>query len=92
MFTLFQVMTLESWSSGIARPIMRELPHAYFFFVPFILLTTFTMLNLFIAVIVNSMQAETESAAEERAEKGHEERSELLKELRDIREQLARLS
>lgn len=56
MYTLFQVMTLESWSMGIARPVMELHPYAWVFFIPFILLATFTVLNLFIAVIVNTMQ------------------------------------
>ncbi len=55
LYTLFQVMTLESWSMGIARPVMQTYPYAWLFFVPFILIVTFTMLNLFIAVIVNAM-------------------------------------
>ncbi|MGQ7845476.1 ion transporter [Granulosicoccus sp. 3-233] len=57
-YTLFQVMTLESWSMGIARPVIEAYPFAWVFFVIFILVTTFTMLNLFIAVIVNATQAE----------------------------------
>jgi voltage-gated sodium channel len=57
LYTLFQIMTLESWSMGIVRPVMETYPHAWLFFVPFILMATFTMLNLFIAVIVNTMQA-----------------------------------
>jgi voltage-gated sodium channel len=56
MYTLFQIMTLESWSMGIVRPVMETHGHAWAFFVPFILVATFTMLNLFIAVIVNTMQ------------------------------------
>lgn len=60
-YTLFQVMTLESWSMGIARPVMETFPHAWAFFVPFILIATFTMLNLFIAVIVNAIQTEHEA-------------------------------
>ena len=56
LYTLFQVMTLESWSMGIARPVMEAFPYAWAFFVPFILIATFTMLNLFIAVIVNAVQ------------------------------------
>ncbi|NZA26941.1 ion transporter [Luteimonas sp. SJ-92] len=55
-YSLFQIMTLESWSMGIVRPVMEVQPWAWAFFVPFILLATFTMLNLFIAVIVNTMQ------------------------------------
>ena len=57
LYTLFQVMTLESWSMGIARPVMAQFPYAWAFFVPFILIATFTMLNLFIAVIVNAVQS-----------------------------------
>jgi voltage-gated sodium channel len=56
LYTLFQIMTLESWSMGIARPVMSEFPYAWIFFVAFILVATFTMLNLFIAIIVNAMQ------------------------------------
>jgi voltage-gated sodium channel len=65
IYTLFQVMTLESWSMGISRPVMETYPYAWAFFVPFILVATFTMLNLFIAVIVSAMQTFTESDAEE---------------------------
>ncbi|MBU2414314.1 MAG: ion transporter [Gammaproteobacteria bacterium] len=56
LYTLFQIMTLESWSMGIARPVMEAFPYAWAFFIPFILIATFTMLNLFIAVIVNAVQ------------------------------------
>ena len=56
-YTLFQIMTLESWSMGIARPVMENFPYAWIFFVLFILVATFTMLNLFIAIIVSAMQS-----------------------------------
>ena len=56
LYTLFQVMTLESWSMGIVRPLMEVFPYAWTFFIPFILVATFTMLNLFIGVIVSAMQ------------------------------------
>ena len=49
-------MTLESWSMGIVRPVMKEYPLAWIFFVPFILVTTFAILNLFIGIIVDAMQ------------------------------------
>jgi len=61
LYTLFQIMTLESWSMGIARPVMEHFPYAWAFFIPFILVATFTMLNLFIAIIVNAMQQYSES-------------------------------
>ena len=60
MYTLFQIMTLESWSMGIVRPLMETHPYAWAFFIPFILIATFTMLNLFIAIIVNAMQTQAE--------------------------------
>ena len=63
MYTLFQVMTLESWSMGIVRPLMQTHPFAWAFFVPFILIATFTILNLFIAIIVNAMQTQAEFEA-----------------------------
>ena len=60
MYTLFQVMTLEGWSMDIARPIMEKFPYAWLFFVSFIMIATFTMLNLFIAIIVSAMQSQAE--------------------------------
>ena len=59
MYSLFQIMTLESWSMGIVRPVMEAYPYAWAFFVPFILVTTFAVLNLFIGIIVDAMQHQT---------------------------------
>ena len=56
LYTLFQGMTLESWSMGIVRPVMEAHPFAWAFFVPFIIIATFTILNLFIGIIVSTMQ------------------------------------
>jgi len=58
MYSLFQIMTLESWSMGIVRPVMEVYPFAWIFFVPFILVTSFAILNLFIGIIVDSMQVQ----------------------------------
>lgn len=55
-YTLFQIMTLESWSMGIVRPVMEVYPYAWVFFVPFILVTTFAVVNLVVGLMVNSMQ------------------------------------
>lgn len=54
-YTLFQIMTLESWSMGIVRPIMETYPYAWTFFVPFIFIVTFIMINLIIAIVVDAM-------------------------------------
>lgn len=87
-YSLFQIMTLESWSMGIVRPVMEEFPGAWMFFVPFILVTTFTTLNLLIAVLVNAMGEETEAAAEERANESHEDSQTILRELKELRAEL----
>lgn len=55
-YSLFQIMTLESWSMGIVRPVMDVYPYAWAFFVPFIMVTTFAVVNLLVGLIVNSMQ------------------------------------
>ena len=67
-YSLFQIMTLESWSMGIVRPVMEVYPYAWAFFVPFILIVTFAVLNLFIAIIVNSMQEVAASDTEAQAQ------------------------
>ncbi|MEM7432887.1 MAG: ion transporter [Pseudomonadota bacterium] len=94
MFSLFQVMTLESWSMGIVRPVMDVYPHAWAFFVPFIIITSFTVLNLFIAVIVNSMQilnAETSDEIQEQADVAHDEREELARQIDRLANEVRRL-
>lgn len=61
MYSLFQIMTLESWSMGIVRPVMEVYPAAWVFFVPFIIVTTFTMLNLIVAFLVNAAQSQQQA-------------------------------
>ncbi len=92
MYTLFQIMTLESWSMGIVRPVMETHSYAWLFFIPFILLATFTILNLFIAIIVNTMQtlhdathAREQAAIEDAV---HSEGSNLGEQLQILHEEL----
>ncbi|MFM1814394.1 MAG: hypothetical protein RLZ98_1089 [Pseudomonadota bacterium] len=73
-YTLFQVMTLESWSMGIVRPTMELFPYAWLFFVPFIIVTSFAVLNLFIGIIVDAMQS-AHGDPEEKEDKVIEEKS-----------------
>ena len=95
LYTLFQVMTLESWSMGIARPVMDQHPLAWMFFITFILIATFTMLNLFIAIIVNAMQNFSESEHRDDLAALDQTRvhieNELHQEVRALREELALL-
>ncbi|MBK19764.1 MAG: hypothetical protein CMM52_13100 [Rhodospirillaceae bacterium] len=99
MYSLFQIMTLESWSMGIVRPVMEEYPEAWAFFVPFIIISSFTVLNLFIAIIVDSMQtlhADEEERTVERIETIVDEDTQLVSdeiarlraEIRDLRSEL----
>jgi voltage-gated sodium channel len=67
-YSLFQIMTLESWSMGIVRPVMVEYPYAWAFFVPFIMMTTFAVVNLLVGLIVNSMQDAHNAAENERTD------------------------
>ena len=69
LYSLFQIMTLESWSMGIVRPVMIEYPMAWAFFVPFIVITAFSVLNLFIGLLVNTMQSAVEADTEAEFEK-----------------------
>jgi len=55
LFTLFQIMTLEAWASDIARPILEVHKMASIYFVSFILVASYITLNIFIAIVVNTM-------------------------------------
>jgi voltage-gated sodium channel len=90
-YTLFQVMTLESWSMGIVRPVMEVYPWAWLLFVPFIILTAFAVLNLFIGVIVDAMQSEHADAAHDEREAMRTDTAEILAEVRALRAELATL-
>ncbi|MCW5575951.1 MAG: ion transporter [Burkholderiales bacterium] len=92
-YTLFQVMTMDSWSTGITRPIMETFPQAWIFFILFILVSTFTMLNLFIAVIVNAIQAEHDTERQDRENQPAAQPAEtsLREEIRALRGELQEL-
>lgn len=67
VFTLFMVLTLEGWPD-IAAQVIPHAPFARAFFVVYIAVNSFTVLNLMIAVIVDAMQSEYEAEAEEERE------------------------
>ena len=95
MYSLFQIMTLESWSMGIVRPVMEVYGWAWAFFVPFIIVTSFAVLNLFIALIVNSLQmineASLREATEEAEHHAHDEREAMMHEIRALRGEVSAL-
>lgn len=91
LYTLFQIMTLESWSMGIARPIMEQYPYAWAFFIPFILTATFIMLNLFIAVIVNAVQTMHEQESKEIHDIEQATQQQILNQMQQLRHEIAQL-
>ena len=99
MYTLFQIMTLESWSMGIVRPVMEVYSWAWLVFVAFIVMSSFTVLNLFIAIIIDSMQTLHETEQHETVDEvsgvvhdEHRQRAmefeELRREMQEIKELL----
>ncbi len=83
LFTLFQVMS-EDWSH-IARGVMAQSPYAWVFFVTYLLIATFMMLNLFIAVVVNAMQSQV---TEDIKEEGEAHTRQILDEVRGLRREV----
>ncbi|MFH1794129.1 MAG: ion transporter [Pseudomonadota bacterium] len=91
LYTLFQVMTLEGWSDGVVRPVMEVYPTAWLFFIPFIVATSFTVLNLFIGVIVSAMEEEHEAEESAEREALQEDQDEILREIRALRQEIREL-
>ena len=91
LYSLFQIMTLESWSMGIVRPVMESYPMAWMFFVPFILITTFAVLNLFIAIVVDAMSSHVDIEENQTRSELHIDHHEIMDELRALRQEMAKL-
>lgn len=88
LITLFRIVTLEDWTD-VMYIAMELHPLAWVYFVSFVIVGTFVVVNLFIAVVINNL----DEAKQERLDQLTEptSRDQLLKELRDVRESLARL-
>jgi voltage-gated sodium channel len=91
-YSLFQIMTLESWSMGIVRPVMEVYPWSWMFFIPFIVVTSFAVLNLFIGIIVSAMQEEHDVTASEERSAMRDEQDLILAEIRALREEVRSLN
>ena len=89
-YTLFQIMTLESWSHGIARPVMAKHPLAWIYFVPFVVTSTFIMLNIVVGVVVNSI-SQTQNDLDCQEENVNNPVVKLEGEVRELGEQLHRI-
>lgn len=89
LLTLFQVVTLESWASGVMRPIFAEIPWSWLYFVVFILVGTFIIFNLFIGVIVGNVEKANAADEEDTVKK---ELSDVKKELAEVKSLLKKIS
>ncbi|MDX5474785.1 MAG: ion transporter [Bacillaceae bacterium] len=89
LITLFQVITLESWASGIFRPIFASSPFAWVYFVSFILVGTFIVLNLIVGEILNNIQeAKEEKTREEKIEISKQELAKISNEIAELKQML----
>lgn len=88
LLSLFRIVTLEDWTD-IMYAAMAIKPWAWVYFVSFVVLGTFVIINLFIAVVLNNLEeAKAERLAEMTPTASAEE---ILRELRDTQDALARI-
>jgi voltage-gated sodium channel len=91
VLTLFQVATLESWASGVMRPLLVAVPWSWAYFVLFILIGTFVVINLFLGVIVNSMDKATQMEDAEKEAANPNPKRDTHQEILSLREEIAEL-
>lgn len=89
-FSLFKVMTLEGWPD-IADKVMETHPNAWAFFLIYILLTSFAVLNLFIGIIVDSMSQEAQEEGRAATADVQADFDQVMAELRALREEVRAL-
>ncbi|MFM9848688.1 MAG: ion transporter [Hyphomicrobiaceae bacterium] len=87
-FTFFQIMTLEGWANEVVRPVMEKHPWAWLLFVPYIILTSFMVLNLFIGIVVDAMQQQNVQTREAVIEVTETDYAKLMSELGILRAEL----
>ncbi|MBK9096790.1 MAG: ion transporter [bacterium] len=94
MFSLFQIMTLEGWAD-IARTISARYPFSNAFFISFILIASYTTLNIFIAIVVNTMSEIQQKISIQEASKIEDiiqdENEELRNDIRNLKEQIIKM-
>jgi voltage-gated sodium channel len=94
MFSLFQIMTLEGWAD-IARTLMNEYPLSNIYFISFILIASYTTLNIFIAIVVNTMSEIQQKISAQETDKMEDiiqdEKEKLRNDIRNLKEQIIRM-
>ena len=89
LLTLFNIITLDGWTEAM-NTAMERYPYAWIYFVSYVIVGTFVVINLFIAIIINSLD---DAKREQNAQKseGPISREQLLQEIRAARDTLERL-
>lgn len=86
LYTMFELLTVTGWQNT-ADPIVAARPSAWVFFVVYIVVTAFILLNLLVGVVVGAMQTEvnrTRWSKDQVVERHQHE--EVMAELRELRE------
>jgi len=91
LFTLFQIMTLESWAMNIVRPIMKIHPYSWIFFISFIFIATFIMINLIIAIVVDAINELKDEETKEINQNIKDIDKDLKSEIADLKKEILEL-
>ena len=86
-YSLFQIMTLESWSMGIARPVIKVFPYAWIFFVSYILFSSFIVLNIVVGIVLTSISDSEKNEPRDKRPEGSSH-DELYEEISKLESQL----
>jgi len=88
MLTLFRVATFEDWTD-VMYATMEAYPLSWIYYLTFIFLTAFVFLNMMIGAILEVMSEEQNA---KQAQKAHDERDEIARQLQAVQEQLKELT
>ena len=89
MYTLFQIMTLDGWSMDMCRPIMETYPYAWIYFVPFVTISAFIVLNIVVGIVVNSISEVSSQMSS--SKQGDPTKEEIINEIQEVRKHLSKL-
>ena len=91
MITLFQMVTLDDWAAGIARPVCKIFHFGWFYFVSFILISSFIVMNVIVGVIVNAIGEISEKTKLMKERKNRKNKTEIERELNKLKRQIAKV-
>jgi len=98
-YSLFQVMTMDGWRFEVVQKVIDDgNPYAWIFFMIFIFIASFAILNLFIALVVEALASEQKAVLvegleeiEEDIDEAEGQRSEMVRLMTSMRAEIAEL-